>query len=85
MKKIFSISDVEEIVLAENENSVQKLIDVMKNSRGKCLFFITVKNFPFNYLTKEGFAQNKDFLKAWELLSAANGEPFDSHPLVKTL
>ena len=90
MKNLFSIRDDEEIIPAENEDSLQKLIDAMKTSQGKCVFFILTKifpkkSFPFKRLTDVGFAQNRDFLKSWELLSVANGEPFDTRPLVKVM
>ena len=90
MKKIFSIRDDEEIIPAEDESSLSKLLDAMKTFQGKYVFFITTKifpkkSFPFKRLTEVGFVQNKDFLKSWELLSVANGEPFDTRPLVKVM
>ena len=90
MKKFFSIRDDEEIIIADSEKALDKLLESMNESRGKKIFLVMTKDFmdkafPFARLTKEGFVLNQDFLKGWELLSAANGEPFDSHPLVKTL
>lgn len=90
MKKYFSIRDDETIIPAENEDSLQKLVDAMKASQGKCVFFIMTpkflnKNFPFDLLTKEGFALDKDFVRGWEILSDAYGNPFNSYPLVQAM
>lgn len=95
MKRIFAIRGNEEIILAENEDSIEKLIAAMKKSAGKKVFFIITgtflsqdffgKKFPFKRLTSEGFVKDKDFLKGWNLLSDENGMPFNSHPLIQVL
>ena len=43
IKQIFSIRDDEKIILAENEDSVNQLVDVMKNSADTGVFFITME------------------------------------------
>ena len=90
MKKFFAIRDDEIIIPAENEESIQKLIDAMKVSQGKCVFFIMTKKFlgkkfPIDLLTEAGFALNKDFVKGWEILSEAYGGPFNSYPLIQAM
>ena len=90
MKKHFLIRDDEEVILAENEDSIQKLIESMKASEKKKVFFILTeesltKKFPFKRLTDEGFVNGKDFVKGWELLSTSRGEPFNTYPLVKLI
>ncbi len=86
-KKIFAISDSEEIIAAVTQESLQNLIDSMKKSRGKKIFFIFVGDFQavgFE-LTKAGFVEGKDFLNALAFLSDAHGIHFDSYPLVKIM
>lgn len=90
VKKIFSIRGDEEIILADNEDDLKKLIKSMKESRGKKIFFIMTerfmkKKFPFKRLEKENLVDGEDFLKGWELLSDANGEPFDSFPFIQAM
>ena len=90
MKKFFSIRDDELIIPAENQDSLKKLLDAMKTSQGKCIFFIMTekflkKNFPFDKLIKEGFVQDKDFLKGWKYLSDSYGNPLNSHQLVQAM
>lgn len=90
MKKNFSIRDDEEIILFEDEKSLDKLLVAMKKARGKKIFFILPKfflkkAFPFAKLTNAGYVQGRDFLKAWELLPERCGEPFNSRPLIKAL
>ena len=90
MKTFFSIRDDELIIPAKDEGSLQRLIDAMKTSQGKCVFFIMTKNFlkkdfPLDRLAKEGFIQDKDFLKGWKYLSDSYGNPLNSHPLVQAM
>ncbi len=84
-KEIFSIRDDEDLILAENQASLQKLIDAMKLSQGKKIFFIMLPNFPFAALTQAGFVYGKDFLNGLEFLSEANGLPLNSYPLIQAL
>ena len=85
LKVVFAVRPDEEVILAEGQQALQKLIDAMKRSRGKKVFFITVMNFPFNVLTDAGFVYGKDFLNGLEFLSEANGMPLNSYPLIKAM
>ena len=77
LKKTFSIRNDEAIIPAENEDSIKKLIDIMKVIRGKYVFFIMTDNFPnskpfpFDMLTKEGFVEGVDFVKGWQYLNSS--------------
>jgi len=90
IKKIFSVRDDEEIILAENESSIQRLLEAMNVAKGKSVFFIMTEklldeNFPFKKLTEAGFIGGKDFIKGWKILSEKNGEFFDTRPFVKIM
>ena len=85
LKKIFLVRDNEEITLAENQSSLQKLIDAMKKSRGKKIFFILLPNFPFQALIQAGFEPGRDFLNGYDFLSAAHGLPLNSYQLIKAM
>ena len=90
MKKFFAIQDYEEIILAEDESSLQKLIDTMRNYKGMSVFFILTENFlrkkfPFERLNKEGFQEDRDFVKAWRFLTEAQGVPFDIYPFIQAM
>lgn len=84
-RETFYVNRDEEIILADNQDALQKLLDAMKKSRGKKVFFIMVQGFPFDMLTKAGFVQNRDFLDGWEFLSEAQGVPFNSHQILKAM
>ena len=89
LKKIFLIRDDELIIPAENEDSLQKLLAIMKISRDKCLSFIMTekffnKKFPFDLLEQEGFTEDKDFVKAWAF-SNAQGKSIDSYSLIQSM
>ena len=75
----------EEIILAESEESLRKLLGAMKNSQGKKIFFIMVTDFPFDVLKEAGFASGQDFINGFELLSETHGFPLDSHRLIKAM
>jgi len=85
LKKIFSVHDDEEIILAENQESLQKLIDAMKLSAGKKVFFILVPGFTLQILIQAGFVYGRDFLNGFDFLSEAHGVPFDSYQLIKAM
>lgn len=90
MIEVFSIRSDEEIIFAENEDSIKKLINAMKESEGKSLFFIMTekigkKKFSFDKLTDEGFVQDKDFVKGWTFLSDKHGIPFNSFSLIESM
>ncbi|MBR4152465.1 MAG: glycosyltransferase family 8 protein [Selenomonadaceae bacterium] len=85
IKKIFLIQDDEEIIIAENNEALQKLIDAMKKARGKKIFFILFPKFPFKVLIQEGFSFGKDFLNGFEFLSKAQGVTLNSYSLVQAM
>ena len=85
LKIFFAIHDNEEVILAEGQQSLQELIDAMRRSQGKKIFFIIVANFPFNVLTEAGFINGKDFLNGIEFFSEVNGMPLDSHNFLKAM
>jgi len=90
IKKAFAVDKDEIIIPAENNNSIQKLLNAMKVSKGKSVFFIMTekilnKPFPLDQLKKEGFSEGKNFLKGWKYLPTKRGVPFSSYALVKAL
>ena len=85
LKRFFSIRDDEEIILAENNESLKKLLDAMNASLGKRIFFIILPNFPFQILMQAGFVYGRDFLNGLEFLSEAQGMPMNSYELIKAM
>lgn len=85
IKKIFAVRDDEEIILAENQDSLQKLLDAMNAERGKKVFFILVNNFPFGILAQAGFEYGRDFVNGFEFLSEAHGFPMNSYSLIQAM
>ncbi len=84
-RELFSVKADEELIPAESEASLQKLLDAMNVSRGRKVFFIVVQNFPLKILTEAGFVQNRDFLDGFEFLSEAQGVPLNSHQILKAM
>lgn len=84
-KEVFAVKDDEEIILIESADSLKKLLNEMRASQGKKVFFIMANDFPFNVLTEAGFVRGRDFLNGFEFLSEAQGVPLDSHRLLKAM
>ena len=85
LKEIFFVRDDEEIIRVEGEESLITLLNAMRKSRGKKIFFIMIRNFPFQLLIDEGFKPGEDFLNGKDFLSEEYGVPFDSYPLIQTM
>lgn len=85
LKEIFYVRDDEQIIRAESEDSLKKLLNAMKKSRGKKVFFIMIPNFPFQTLVDAGFEPGKDFVNGLEFLSDEQGMPLNSHPMIQAL
>lgn len=90
MTAAFAIKPYEEVILAENEKSLQQLIEAMNTYKGMCVFFILTekflkKKFPIELLQREGFTEDKDFVKAWNFLPDAQGVKLDSYSLLQTM
>ena len=84
-RKIFAVRNDEDIIAADGQAALKKLLDAMKKARGKKIFFICVPNFPFGALTQAGFAAGKDFVNGFDFLSEAQGVPSNFHALVKAM
>ena len=82
VKKFFHVRDDEEFISLENQESLRKLLDSMKQSQGKKIFFIVAQGFPFNVLIKAGFVYGRDFLNGFEFLSEEQGIMMNSYPLI---
>ena len=85
LKNFFSIRDDEEIIPAENNDSLRKLFDAMNASRGKKIFFIMLPKFPLQILTQAGFVQGRDFLNGLEFLSEPQSDPQRAHEFLKAI
>ena len=85
LKKLFRVRDNEEFITLENQKSLQKLIDAMKKSRGKKIFFIMAQGFPLQLLSKAGFVFGADYLNALEFLSEEQGMSMNSYPLIHAM
>ena len=83
IKNIFGVQEHEEIILAENEKSLERLI----NSASNKVIFISPDIYEQckEFLLKVGLRENYDFINIINFLSDANGVPFNSYELVKLL
>lgn len=86
VKKLFKVSDTEEIIAATSNESLNKLIESMKNFGGKKIYFTLISTPGFEeFLTRAGFIEGKDFINAMTLLSDAHGVPMPTQAIVKFL
>lgn len=82
LKSAFKIKADEEII-----SEKPKLIDAMKKSLGKKMFFLLAENLPEirAELLREKFVEGRDFLDAAAFLSDANGLPLSPYSLISFL
>lgn len=85
VKKVFNVRDDEEVITLENQKPLKDLLDSMKESQGKKVFFIVAQNFPFNVLTQAGFIYGKDFVNGLEFFSEEQGILMNSYPLLRAM
>ena len=84
VKNIFAVEEGEEIIFAE---SIENLIQSMKKSQGKKVYFVFATYFPAVHqaLTSQGFEFGVDFLNGIDYLSEAQGVTFNSGFLINIL
>ena len=87
MRIIFEVTDAEEVIISDDDGYFEKLVESMKNSQGKKIFFIISSNYSNlkTQLNNAGFTDNKDFVNALEFLSENQGTPFETYPFLKAL
>lgn len=87
VKNVFLVKDDEEIIPLVNQESFQRLLASMSNSRGKKVFFILFWGYEQlrAELTKLGFKEWQDFIDGKQFLSDENGVPLNTYELVKIL
>ena len=87
VKNVFLVKDDEEIIPLVNQESFQRLLASMSNSRGKKVFFILFWRYEQlrAELTKLGFKEWQDFINGMQFLSDENGVPLNTYELVKIL
>lgn len=87
IKRIFYVKADEEYITATSPDSLQKMIQSLRDANGKKIFFILAQEHPLvrQVLMQEGFAEGRDFLNAIMFLSDAHGVPLNSYLPVKLL
>ena len=87
IKKIFSISDDEEIILADGKDALPNLVYAMGKAQGKKIFFIMVPNFQVisDTLKQIDFAQGKDFLNGLNFLPTEDVAQLSSYYFIKAM
>lgn len=88
LKQIFYVQEGEEILLADSPNWFEKLVNNMKNSVGKKIYFMLVGEIYSQLcagLMQLGFVEWRDFLNGEIFLPNINGVKFDSYRLIANL
>ena len=85
LKEIFFVRDNEEIIPVESDESLITLLNAMNVSRGRKIFFIMIRKFPFEVLTEAGFVRDEDFVDGADFLSEEYGVPLNSYPLIQAM
>lgn len=83
--KTFSVGKNDEILIVKEETPIQKIIDVMKESRNEKFFFIMLPDFPIPVLIQAGFFPNRDFVNGLEFLSGTQGVPPNPYKFINAM
>ena len=85
-KNIFDIQNSEEVIIANSNDALEKLIRSMKKAKGKKVFFVMANYAVISAeLINAGFSENKDFINAMAFLSDNNGVPMQTYPYLRAL
>ena len=84
---IFAIQGDEEVIISDADEADVTLLGAMKRFRGQKIFFIMEQDSAAlrNFLTRQGFVPNEDFVDGFEFLTEEHGVSFNSYPLVKVM
>lgn len=87
VKNVFAVRDDEEIIPFAGSDSIQFLIDFMKENFGKKLFFILFRDYwqLRIVLLQSGFVEGRDFINAAMFLTEANGINLNTYPVVRNM
>ena len=90
VKNIFGVQKSEEIIFADSDESIKKLIKSLRKSKHKKVFFMMLESPEIlkivgNELLKAGFKENQDFINAVNFLSDIHGVPFNSFTLINAM
>ena len=88
MKKIFGILDTEELIDAKEPGALEQLIESMRESQGKKIFFVMVTNIKpmHERLTAEGFKYGADYVNGRNFLAERQGgTPVNSYEFIKNM
>mgnify|MGYP007056177823 CR=1 FL=1 len=90
VKNIFGVQRDEEIILADSQESIKKLLKSLKKSKHKKVFFIMLESPQILQvvgaeLLNAGFKENQDFINATNFLSDIHGVPFNSFALINAM
>ena len=83
----FDVRGDEEIILSDEQGSLETLFAEMKRSRGQKVFFLMEQYSKHlrELLTQAGFTPNEDFFDGFEFLTQAQGVPFNSYPFAAAM
>ena len=86
-KKIFSISEDDEIILADGKNALSNLVYAMGKAQGKKIFFIIIENFDVisSTLTQIDFSEGRDFLNGLNFLPTEDADKLSSYYFIKAM
>ena len=87
LKKIFAIRDDEEIIFADTNNALPKLVAAMGKASGKKIFFLVVPDFDAvsNLLQQIDFVPDNDFLDGSNFVMRKKDWEFHPFPLLKAM
>ena len=87
LKKVFGVRDDEEIIIADEKESLPNLVYAMGKSQGKKIFFVLVSNFQAisELLEQLDFVLGEDFINGLKFLPKPKSSQLNSYPLIQAM
>ncbi len=86
IKRVFAARD-DELLVIENFRDTAHLINTLKKSRRQKVFLVMLPNYPLlrDWLTAEGFIENRDFFDGTKFLATSHGWQIRSYEFIAAL
>ena len=86
IKRVFAATD-DELLVIENFRDTAHLINTLKKLREQKVFISLLENYPLlrEWLTAEGFIENRDFFDGTKFLATSHGWQISSYDFIATL
>ncbi len=85
IKTLFAVRADEDVITVDKYIPLQEIFEQMNSSRGKKIFFVFVRDFPFENFERLGFVRGRDFFNGYGFFLETQDFSLDSHRIIKAM